>query len=186
MTRATAVSRYLPCVVDGSGVQIASVRRMTDEPVKLRRAETTDLDALLALENSCFRTGPYRTHRFGATQFLSYLNNPRAVIFLARDASGLLGSVIATAGTRSRAHIGRILNLAVVSARRQQGVGRQLLEKATQWLRQKGCDRIFLEVALRANAAHDFFAGAGFLPVRRLPEYYGPNNHGLRMMRKLR
>ncbi len=169
----------------GDSTLVGRTTPMTAERVSYRFAGLADLQALLALEASSFGVGPYRSHGFDARQFRYYLKNPRAIVILASDASGLIGSVIATAGTRSRAHVGRILNLAVVKLRRKAGIGRKLLAKAERWMKQQGCDRIYLEVAQGARAATEFFVGRGFVPVRRLPDYYGRNNHGLRMKREL-
>lgn len=153
--------------------------------MKIRQAKHDDLDDLVALERKVFGRGPYRGHQFGTRQFAYYVKKPEAIVLVAVDGKRLVGNVIATAGTGSRSHIGRILNLAVLPSARGRGMGTRLLRTALVRLKRRGCAKAVLEVAYAAKAARQVFERCGFEPARRLPGHYGPGNHGLRMTRNL-
>ena len=150
----------------------AAYAPMLEAGIRTRKATPGDLDALLFLEH----------HRFQRAQYRYYLGNPQAIVLLALEQDEPVASLLATAGRRSRAHIGRIVSIGVVNRRRRLGLGTSLLKEGLDALRQCGCTRVYLEVAESAGPARSLFAAAGFQPTRRLPDYYGPGIDGIRMM----
>ena len=58
--------------------------------------------------------------------------------------------------------LGYITSFVTDSAVRRQGVGRTLLEAATEWARAKGCYRLSLTSAEHRSDAHAFYPAAGF------------------------
>ena len=151
--------------------------------IEFRRATIEDIDALLALESRCFRSVPYKGHRFNASQFRYYLLSTRAFIFIANNRRGMpIANLIAVSGGGARSHLGRILSLAVIARERRKGVGRGLLAQGIETLRARGCIRIHLEVAERATQAQTLFRSMGFKRTRSLPNYYGPSLHGVRLV----
>ena len=67
---------------------------------------------------------------------------------------------------------GEILNLAVDTAARRQGLGRRLLAAMLKWLREGGARRVFLEVRGSNAAAISLYLAAGFQRLGVRPAYY--------------
>lgn len=65
-----------------------------------------------------------------------------------------------------------ILSLGVARARRRRGAARALLAETLKRARAAGATRVFLEVAEDNAAARGLYAGAGFRPLARRPDYY--------------
>lgn len=73
---------------------------------------------------------------------------------------------------------GFIHNLFVESAYREAGVGSKLLEQAEQVLRNRGADRVRLEVMATNERACDFYDDRGYLPHRvRYHKLLETDNH---------
>ena len=84
--------------------------------------------------------------------------NPTSAILLARDDAELLGSVM----TGFDGHRGWVYYLAVDPARRGQGIGRELMIAAEDWLRGHGCPKIQLMVRSGNVEAKGFYAALGY------------------------
>jgi [ribosomal protein S18]-alanine N-acetyltransferase len=79
-----------------------------------------------------------------------------------------------------------ILNLAVESRRRRQGMASRLIEDLIAASRAAGVKRIFLEVRHSNEAARNFYARMGFTEVGRRRQYYRhPAEDGLVLVRNL-
>ncbi len=157
-------------------------RTVKKSRLTIRAATVRDLDALVTIETACFGgIGPYRNHVFGESQFRYYLHRDHAITLLVTCDGTPIGSAIATIGRRARSGSARILSIAVITGERRQGLGRRLLRRLVRDLAARGCERIYLEVAVQADAARAFFQGEGFETVRRLPDYYGRSIHAWRM-----
>lgn len=154
---------------------------MPDGRLTIRKASVKDTDALLAVEAACFARGPYRNHLFERAQYDYYVRNPGAIVLLATSAGESVGSLTATVGGGARSGTGRILSLGVVPQLRRQGIGRKILERGLKLLRERGCERIFLEVAAKEEPAVRLFESIGFKPKRHLSDYYGDGIDAIRM-----
>jgi ribosomal-protein-alanine N-acetyltransferase len=139
----------------------------------------------MALEDACFGRGPYRKHRFARGHYRYYLRNAQALLLLGMRDGAPVASVLAISGRASRSEVGRILSIAVAPGHRRLGIGLNLLREALQTLRERGCKRVYLDVAERAVAARALFDSVGFEPARRLPAYYGDGIDGIRMRRDI-
>ena len=149
---------------------------------RIRRAGPDDLETLQAIESQCFSSGPYRKHQFDRSQYRYYLRSSHAINLLMLLNGEPMASLVAIAGRRARSSSGRILSIAVARPERRKGYGRRLLMKSIQLLSQRGCLRVYLEVAECEGPFAAFFQSAGFKKIRRLPDYYGPSEHGMRMV----
>ncbi len=58
--------------------------------------------------------------------------------------------------------LGYITSFVTDQSVRRQGVGRKLLEAATEWARAKGCYRLSLTSAEQRSDAHAFYPASGF------------------------
>jgi ribosomal-protein-alanine N-acetyltransferase len=73
---------------------------------------------------------------------------------------------------RTMADEAEILNLAVDSSRRRQGIGSRLMKNALAACKVVGVKKIFLEVRDSNEAARNFYLRMGFTEVGRRREYY--------------
>ena len=67
---------------------------------------------------------------------------------------------------------GHIITLAVKEEYRGRGIGSRLLGRFIKFVRKKGGNRIYLEVATSNIEAIKFYSKHGFKVIRILPEYY--------------
>jgi [ribosomal protein S18]-alanine N-acetyltransferase len=115
------------------------------------------LDQLAALHRSSF------DHPWNAAAIADLLAGPGVFVFHAPD-----GFILA----RAAAGEAEILTLAVTPAARGRGLGRALLQAATDHVAALGAQSIFLEVGTDNPAALALYAGMGFVPVGRRKGYY--------------
>jgi ribosomal protein S18 acetylase RimI-like enzyme len=142
-------------------------------------ATPADLKELVALESRCFR---HPGERFNPRQIRRLLTNPRAAVVFARDGGQIAGwavGLLRRTGPRRRA--GRLYALSVHPAFRGHGLGARLAKNILGQLRRRGAQSFSLEVRDPHPAAQGLYLKLGFRPAGKLPGYYGPGLHGLRM-----
>lgn len=74
--------------------------------------------------------------------------------------------------SRMAADEAEILTICIDGAMRGQGIGRMLLERHVQGLRQRGISQLFLEVEQRNDPALALYRRFGFAQVGERPGYY--------------
>lgn len=129
---------------------------------RIRAMTGDDLDAVSALEADAYQF-PWTRGIFNDCLRVGY----RCELLESKSGEFLGYCILATA--MDEAHI---LNLCVVSNRRNEGLGGELLDHLLECARAAGCRRIFLEVRPSNLAALALYDGRGFekLGVRR--DYY--------------
>jgi GNAT superfamily N-acetyltransferase len=144
-----------------------------DTALHFAPATTADLPELETLINRAYRgTGaaPGWTHeahllsgpRTDATALQALLDTPAACILTARDAAGqLLGSVYLESQP-PQLYLGL---LAVNPARQAGGIGRQLLEAAEAYARQRGLRAVQMTVLAERPDLLAWYARRGYLPT---------------------
>jgi len=65
------------------------------------------------------------------------------------------------------------------------GIGYHLMDRAEQRLRERGAERIILEVGVRNDVALRFYEKMGFVNKRLLPHYYADRSDAYLMERML-
>lgn len=88
---------------------------------------------------------------------------------------GLVGFI----ATNNLSPEGEILSVAVDEKARNNGVGRALLSHALEYLKTKGVEKVFLEVAVDNVAAIALYRGAGFEDLYVRKDYYNDHGHGV-------
>jgi len=136
-----------------------------DEPLRIRRARGTDLDALLTLEQQGFPGD-----RLSRRQYRHHLRNPRARLLVADAGCRLAGSALLL--FRRGARVARLYSLAVDQAWRGRGIGRRLLDAGERESAKRGCIRVRLEVRTDNRAAQALYEGHGYRRVGQRPGYY--------------
>ena len=139
---------------------------LAHEPASLviRPARAEDLDRIAVLEEAAFEDSWPR-------ELLSYeLTHSRTFFLVASrgDEATLPGYVL----FHYIAGEAELLRLAVEPAERRQGLGRLLVERGLERLRQENIQACFLEVRKDNEAAIQLYRGMGFERVGRRRGYY--------------
>jgi ribosomal protein S18 acetylase RimI-like enzyme len=143
----------------------------------IRKAEGRDLEAVGRLGAMLMRTHyAFDARRFlapgegaerGYASFLgSVLDSPDDCVYVAEEDGEVVGYVFAAMEPLSwkelRGPAGFIHDIAVAEGVRRSGTGRQLMQAAIEWLRQRGAPRVILWSAAPNEAAQDLFRSLGF------------------------
>lgn len=123
---------------------------------------------LAALHQAAFADPGISGPPWDEAAFASLLATPGSFAFVAQTAAGPAGLVLA----RRAADEAEILTIGILPARRQNGLGRRLLEAAAEAARAAGADRLFLEVAENNLPARALYLAAGFREAGRRRGYY--------------
>lgn len=151
--------------------------------MKVRAFAMRDLARVVQIERMSF--GP---DSYSLTTFLAHVLRDRGGMFVAEDEEGcVVGYVLArmTLGWVGKRR-GGITSIAVDPARRRCGIGRCLVARSLEHLREGGVEEADLEVNITNRAAHSLYEAFGFHHDRVLPHYYGPERDGLKMVADLR
>ncbi len=145
----------------------------------IRGFRLSDLPVVMRIERASFRSEGY-----SAATFLAYAFRDRKGFFVAEDDSHqVIGYVLARKspswlGPRR----GGITSIAVAAAQRRQGIGRALMHTALAYLKAHRAREADLEVSVSNRAAQSLYEMLGFRQAKLLPNYYGQNRDGLRMI----
>lgn len=146
---------------------------------QLRRANLTDLSAIMQLETATFGTDAWSTDSMAAE-----LANPHTYYLVAfqpetPDAVDGYAGLLAPSGAAE----GDVQTIAVAEGARRHGVGRALLGGLVSEAGRRGASEVFLEVRADNPTAQRLYAAFGFeqLGVRR--GYYQPDNVDAIVMR---
>jgi ribosomal protein S18 acetylase RimI-like enzyme len=150
-----------------------------DRPLKpvIRAAKKEDFDALFELEEICFKE-----EKFHRNQLKYLLLKARSVVLVADD-KGIIGSILVL--LRENIRNARIYSLNVHPARRRLGIASLLMDKAMELLKEKGVNKITLEVGVNNKPAQNLYASKGFVVDNKLYNYYKNGDDALHLSRKL-
>jgi len=139
-----------------------------NEPAELRTMHWSDIEAAVELEAELF---PH--DHWSREQFWSELAGVPAtrcyVVAVLDDRVVGYAGVYAVSGADAD-----VQTIAVARPAQRHRVGTQLLAAITAEARERGCSRVFLEVAADNTAAQEFYARHGFERVSTRRDYYGP------------
>ena len=139
---------------------------MTDK-LTIRVAIPADEDAVVALIPQLFeapgRRAPGYTEERGRTGIRWAIERPDADILLALDGERLAGLASVYADIQSIRYGPRcwLQDLVVSKEARSRGIGRLLLDAATEWARVHGCTHLQLSSGLGRVDAHRFYRREG-------------------------
>jgi ribosomal protein S18 acetylase RimI-like enzyme len=149
----------------------------TPSDVLIRRAEARDLPELGALGAALMRLHysfdelrflePGGGDQSGYARFLaSQLDDDEAIVYVAERRGRIVGYVYAAVEPLSwkdlRDEAGYIHDLLVADDARRLGVGEGLLERAIEWLGERGMPRVLLGTAAQNDTARRLFERRGF------------------------
>ena len=144
----------------------------------IRAARKDELDALLGLEEICFKE-----ETFHKNQLKYLLFNAKSIVLLAALDGEVVGSMIIL--LRKRVYHARIYSLNVHPQRRRAGIGGLLMDTALKLLKEKGFRNVSLEVGVNNKAAQKLYKSKGFLADKTLYRYYKNGDDALHLARKL-
>lgn len=121
----------------------------------LRPARESDLDALLALEQSAFTTD-----HLSLRQYRQHLHSSSALVLAADDRDGLLGKAVVF--FRAGSDVARLYSIAVADRARGRGIAKALLAAVETAARARGCRRLRLEVRQDNAAAIALYERSGY------------------------
>lgn len=149
-------------------------------PPRIRRAVAADLDTLVDLEERTFIHD-----RLSRAQYRRHLDSTSALVLVARlPPRLLLGSAVLFFRRNSR--IARLYSLAIDENHRGLGVGRALVNACARKARQRGCERLRLEVRADNAVAIHLYEREGFRRVGLLPGFYENGSDAMRYEKMLR
>jgi ribosomal protein S18 acetylase RimI-like enzyme len=147
-------------------------------PASLRRGRTSDIPALLAIEQRCFDAD-----RLSRRSFHWMLTKARGVLTVAEGPEGLRGYVLVLfhAGTS----LARLYSLAVLPEARGQRLGEALLRAAEAQAVAEGCVTMRLEVRPDNQGAIALYERLGYRRFGVVPDYYEDHSEALRFERRI-
>ncbi len=146
--------------------------------VRVRRATTVDLDALVELENAAFAV-----ERISARQMRRHLDSVSAEVFVATRARRLIGAAIVF--FRRGSGVARLYSIAVAASERGQRIGETLLMAAEQSARKHGSAVMRLEVRVDNRVAQRLYERHGYHHFGSRDGYYEDGVAALRYGKRL-
>lgn len=142
--------------------------------VRVRSAELSDLDDLVALEEQSFTSD-----RLSRTQFRRHLDSESAKVLVASTGPHrFLGTAVMF--FRKRSGVARLYSIATHRAARGQGVGSALLDAVEQLARRRRCRALRLEVRADNAGAIRLYERLGYRRLAALAKYYEDGADGWR------
>lgn len=142
-------------------------------PPRIRRAQPTDLEALVALEDRSFDSD-----RMSRAQYRRHLDSDSALVLVATAPGELLGSAVLF--FRRNSTVSRLYSLTTRPESRGQGIGTALIEAAHHAARRRGCRALRLEVRVDNVSTISLYERLGYRKLAALKRYYQDGVDGWR------
>lgn len=136
-------------------------------PLHARAMRTTDLDAVLAIEEQCY------SHPWTRGNFIDSLAAGCRAELFEDDAGRAVAYLVALAGVGET----HLLNLSVQPQMQRRGYGRMMLERLAAQARARGDRALWLEVRAGNEAARRLYRKAGMVEVGLRRGYYPAAGH---------
>jgi ribosomal-protein-alanine N-acetyltransferase len=155
--------------------------------VRVRLAEPSDLDAVVALERATENAPHWPPTTYA--EMLRLTDGPQRCLFVADTDGAVAGFAVGFLHPelpQNAADTGRqaeLESIAVSPFARRAGVGRALCVAVLAWCRSRGATEVVLEVRARSAGAIALYAGLGFKQAGRRPRYYRDPEDDALMMR---
>lgn len=146
--------------------------------IKIRKARSSDLDALLAIEYSSFRHD-----RMSRRAMRLALTSPTQGVYTALIDGVLIG--YACMHWKRNITSARLYSIAVLQSHRGRGAASSLLNRCVRKCRKLGFDMIGLEARAEDTGLIDFYTRHGFSPVALKPAYYEDGADAIKMQKSL-
>ncbi len=151
----------------------------TSTGVRVRRADATDLDALVEMEQRSFSSD-----LLSRAQYRRHLDSDSALVLVASDGhQHVLGAAVLF--FRKGSGVARLYSLATLPEARGRGIAAALLEAAVTAARRRGCRALRLEVRSGNDAAIGLYERRGFHRIGHHPGYYEDGENAWRYEKPL-
>jgi len=144
--------------------------------MKLRPYLSSDLDALVELDNLCFEP-PFRFPRAAMRGFL-LAANAQTVVAETPERT-VAGFCILHVERSKRGPLGYIVTLDVAPEHRRQGLAGELMQRAEDQSSEAGCAAVLLHVFPGNAAAIRFYERRGYVLCHPVADFYGPGSDAL-------
>ena len=137
----------------------------------LRPYRESDFDRLWRIDQLCYEP-PIAYSRMELGWYLHLERSFTLVAEAAAESEGAaetLGFLVARHNGRG---LGHVITIDVLPEARRAGLGSALMQAAERHLRDAGCRRIALEMAVNNQAAFAFYRRLGYAVIRTRPRYY--------------
>ena len=147
--------------------------------MRVRRAELSDLDDMVALELASFAGD-----RLSGAQYRRHLDSDSALVLVASaNHRNFLGTTVLFFRKGSR--VARLYSIASKPEARGKGVGAALLEAIEAAARQRRCHAVRLEVRDDNAGAVRLYERHGYRHIGHYPHYYQDGTHAWRYEKSL-
>jgi len=137
----------------------------------IRKATINDLEDLCRIEKLCFKR-----ERYSKEFIFHLLETPDIYSFVFED-KNLIGYIIISFNQ----NIGRIISIAVHPSHRKKGIGKKLLDRAEEKVKQSNIRSIVLEVSTKNRDALNFYLSNKYKITGLIEDYYGAGKNAYRM-----
>jgi ribosomal-protein-alanine N-acetyltransferase len=145
---------------------------------QIRKAIKEDLDALLHLEEICFKE-----ERFNRKQLGYLLNKAKSYVVVASIRDTIVGSIIILLKHKIRS--ARVYSLNVHPEYRRISVASLLMDSSLGFLKNGGFKNVTLETGINNRAALCLYLARGFSVDNLLKHYYENGGDALHLIKKL-
>ena len=158
--------------------QVNKLTKVIPQDITITEAKSSDINALVELENTCFATD-----KLSKRQFQHWLKANNRVFLVAKNGAELLGygQVIMRKGTR----LARLYSIALSPLARGSGLSSKLLLALEQQSVEMGKLFMRLEVANGNQAAINLYRKLGYKVFGIYQNYYEDHSDALRMQKSI-
>ena len=142
--------------------------------MNIRKMEDRDVAAVAELERQCF------SDPWSEQSIASEVVNPLSYWLVAEENEAVIGYI----GSQSVLDAADVMNIAVSSDYRRQGVGQALVCALSDYLKQQKVIALLLEVRVSNAPANALYEKLGFVQVGRRPRYYHNPREDALILRK--
>lgn len=147
--------------------------------VNIRKAEQTDLDELMKIEEMCFGA-----EKFSPETIRAFLERDDAFVVAADEGGSLIGSAMCLVSFERRE--GRIASIAVMEDMRRKGIGSLLLRECERVFASLDTEEYSLEVETVNEPAIALYRNHGYKEIGTIEDFYGLRRHAYFMVKKAR
>lgn len=141
--------------------------------IQVRRMREEDVDAVIGIESEAFSTP------WSRDTFLNLLDRPGIeLLVLEHRAEGIVGYAVLWCILDQ----GELANVAITPRLRGKGLGRRLMSRVLDVARERGVEKLYLEVRVSNETALELYRGLGFIEVGIRKGYYDDPKEDARIM----
>ena len=138
--------------------------------ILLRNYRSSDLDAIVRLDESCFPAA----FRFDRNSMQTFAEQPNAVCLIAEAAGEeIAGFVLVHLQRSAKGHCGYLVTLDVAASFRHEGIARRLMIAVETRIAAEGALQMKLHVFTENEVAIRFYERLGYLRVGVRQDFYG-------------